>query len=126
MNPLQIVCLEDDKTLRSVMSETLAWLEPAARVEVCATVEQLQMVVTNRDVRTDLFMIDIRVQGVDRGIEVARELREGGSQAVIALMSAYNRPKSRIMEELDLRWLPKPLDADAILALIDAAKAQTA
>lgn len=126
MKRLQIVCLEDDHALRSVMRETLTLLEPAARVEVCATVEQLNLLLNNRTERFDLFMIDIRMQGVDRGMELARQLREQGYQAVIAVMSAYQRPKWRIMEELGLHWLPKPLDADAILALIDAAKAQTA
>ena len=126
MKRLQIVCLEDDHALRSVMRETLTLLEPTARVEVCATTEQLHMLISNRSQRVDLFMIDIRVQGEDKGIVLARNLREQGSKAIIALMSAYQRPKWRIMEEYDLHWLPKPLDADAILALIDTAKAQTA
>jgi DNA-binding response OmpR family regulator len=122
MTVLQVLCLEDDASLREAMQETFAFIDPDAHVQLCATVEQSQRLLGNDLNRYDLFLIDIRISGSTNGLDFARWLRQNGCTSIISLMSAYQRPRLHIMESLDCRWLPKPLSADGLLELIDFAR----
>jgi DNA-binding response OmpR family regulator len=122
MTLLQILCLEDDVSLRNAMQETFAFIDPDLHVQLCATVEQSQRVLGNDVNRYDLFLIDIHISGSVSGLDFARWLRHSGCTSIIALMSAYQRPRLHIMEGLDCRWMPKPLSADGLLELIDFAR----
>jgi DNA-binding response OmpR family regulator len=121
MTELRILCLEDDVELREVMVETFSFLDPDVRVELCATLEQSQRLLGGDVNRFALYLVDIRVPG-GSGIDFAVGLRERGCTSVIALMSAYVRPKRHILESLNCHWLPKPLYAESLLDLLHIAR----
>jgi DNA-binding response OmpR family regulator len=124
MAGLQIFCLEDDAELRDVMVETFSFLEPGSHIELCATLEQSRRLFANDVNRFHLYLIDIRVPG-GSGLDFVRLLRNSGCTSIIALMSAYTRPKRAVLESLDCHWLPKPLYAESLLEMLHLAQSAT-
>ena len=55
-----------------------------------------------------LFILDIRVPGEKDGLEYAEYIRESGSNAVIAITSAYRAPDNDMLKRLKCEWFAKP------------------
>lgn len=65
----------------------------------------------------DIFFFDIRLPKMT-GMELAAELRNRGEKRPFVLVSAWPRPTSSELEEIDALFLPKPFDFPDVVATI--------
>jgi DNA-binding response OmpR family regulator len=66
----------------------------------------------------DVCFFDIRLPGMT-GLELARRLREAGDHRPFVIVSAYHPPDPKLLSRLGARFMPKPFDFAAIVALIE-------
>jgi CheY-like chemotaxis protein len=103
-----VVHLEDDGTLQEILKVAFQATDPKVNLKQFISgddvVEHIKPIVEE----VDLFVLDIRVPGSIDGIEVARKIREWGSDAPIIMTSAYRAPDREMIDSLSLEWMSKP------------------
>jgi DNA-binding NtrC family response regulator len=117
---MRIIYVEDDGGLRSVVMDTLQYLTPTSQIEVYSNSDDVLRV--NTITNLCLVLMDVRLPGSVNGFSLAKHLRSLGYDGIIALMSAYPRPPSGIIEELRCEWFSKPIDVDTLDGLIAKAE----
>ena len=65
----------------------------------------------------DMLIFDIRLPGMT-GLELAAALRQNGEGRPILIVSAYQPPPRRELEELGAAFMPKPFDFAGIVGTI--------
>jgi DNA-binding response OmpR family regulator len=110
----RILIVEDDPTLRHLVSRNLASrghlvLEAESAAEAASAI---------RAERPDLILLDINLP--DRtGWDVLRELRNKGIAIPTVVVSAVRVSPNRLAEFRPLGYLPKPFPLEALLRLVD-------
>lgn len=113
---LRILVVDDDDSFRGSMAFKLEDVYRASVVEADTGQTALNLV----DARGtfDLILIDIMMPGMD-GIQTSEALRARGVTTRIVLMSAYyDADKRARAQALGLTPLAKPVDADALEAIL--------
>lgn len=103
-----ILHLEDDGPLREILKIALCTVDSKVQVEQFITGEDAIAYAQEHMDEIDLFVLDIRVAGKLTGVDVAQKLREMGAKRPIVLTSAYRRPASDVLDDLECKWLAKP------------------
>lgn len=85
--PISVVIVDDHALLREGLRSLLDHYEDIAVIGEAATAPEALEIVERE--RPDLVLLDLRLQG-DDGVEVARRLRQGGSQARILVLSVHD------------------------------------
>lgn len=73
----------------------------------------------NENIRHDLYMLDIFMEGSINGIELARELRRKQDEAVICFISASNDFYREAYDLYAVQYLIKPVQETAVQVLLD-------
>lgn len=128
-NKKRILCVEDDRDAREMMTVMLQHAEESYAVTAVATAAEALDMSARKPF--DLYVLDIWLPGMD-GMSLCRRLRDRGDKAPIIFFSAMVRPKDR---EYGLaaganEFLVKPADLDRFLPTVDrllsaAAKVET-
>lgn len=121
---MRIICVEDDAGLRSVMVETLHYLDPDAQIDIFSNSDDVLPALREQDMY--LCLMDVRIPGAMNGFALAQYVRDLGYDGVIALMSAYPRPQGDMLRHLRCEWLSKPIDVDTLDALVQKARSTRA
>lgn len=105
----RVLVVEDDPASRRILSALLR--QEGYEVEPCesgsAALERL------RAEKFDAVVTDYIMPQVT-GLDVAREARNVASIAHCVIVSGHARPDGG----MDIAWLPKPVDVDALLQLL--------
>jgi two-component SAPR family response regulator len=56
----------------------------------------------------DVFILDIWVPGRLNGLDIASKIRNLGSNKVVIITSAFQKPNAVILKTLNCQWIPKP------------------
>ncbi len=111
-----ILVVDDERNMRDTLAEILE--ADGYQVE---TADSGEAAVERCDQRTfDVVLMDVRMPGIN-GVEAFRRIRSHNPTARVILMSAYTIDDLRrvALEEGAAALLPKPLDLDTVVRLID-------
>jgi len=111
-----VLVVDDERNMRSTLAEILE----AEGYDV-ETADSGEQAVERCDERTfDVVLMDVRMPGIN-GVEAFRRIREHNASARVVLMSAFTVDDLRrvALEEGAAALLPKPLDIDTVIRLID-------
>ena len=109
-----ILIVEDEATLRQVISRTLEARGHVVLGAETATDALRQL----SDVKPDLLLLDINLP--DRsGWDVLRELQRRGMNVPTIVVSAVRVSPGRLAEFRPVAYLPKPFPLDALLRLVE-------
>jgi DNA-binding LytR/AlgR family response regulator len=100
--------MEDDGPLREVFKTVLNMVEPSLTIRQFISSNQIMDYLGDNLHEVKVFLLDIRVPGRLNGIGVAQEIRRMGSMRPIIITSAYQKPLKKILDPLDIIWMPKP------------------
>ncbi|MBI3948664.1 MAG: response regulator [Armatimonadetes bacterium] len=115
-----VLCVDDDEYVRDQLqvvleaSGYLTALAPNAATALGAYEEQ----------QPDLLIVDLMMESVDAGLELARKLRERGNKAPVYMLSSAG---DALYQQADVRQhglagvLQKPVDAKAVLDAVRGA-----
>lgn len=113
--PLDVLIVDDDQNMRLSLAEILR--EDGYGVRTASSGEEAVELCQRFTFR--LILMDVRMPGID-GVEAFRQIRKHCIRSQIVLMSAYANTElaDEAVREGVLRFLPKPLDIEAVLRLI--------
>ena len=114
----RILCVEDDKDSREMLSVMLGQADREYDVSAVGTAaEALEL--SGRQ-PFDLYVLDIWLPGMD-GLSLCRRIRERGSKAPIIFFSAMVRPADRdyALAAGANDFLVKPNDVDKFVATVE-------
>lgn len=117
IEPLAIVLIEDQRSLRQLMAGVLE--QAGHQVVALGCAEELEDGVSGRPV--DLFLLDLNLPGED-GISLARRLRSTHPAVGIIMVTALSGPEHMTQgfySGADM-YLLKPLAPDVLRAAVDA------
>jgi CheY-like chemotaxis protein len=124
----RVLVLEDDEDLRAILCELLA----LAGVEDCLPVGSLEALRRRREeaLGCELALLDINLgAGVPSGLEAYQWLRESGFQGRTLFLTGHARSHPLVRQAHELthaQVLSKPIDAEALLALVGSGSRGTA
>lgn len=123
MADFNILHLEDEHSIRTIMREIFELALPHAKVVQFSNSDDALKYVTSGKPQVNLFLLDVRVPGQMDGIDYAVKLRQLGYTSMIAFVSAYSKPeRAALAEVLEYTWLSKPLELDTLLAVTTQAQ----
>jgi DNA-binding response OmpR family regulator len=105
---MQVVHLEDDTPVREVLKLALHTVEPDINVVQFVNSDDVMGYIQEHLAEIDLFILDIRVPGKLNGLDVAMKIRNMGSNKVIIITSAFQKPNALVLKTLNCEWIPKP------------------
>ena len=114
---MRILLVEDDELLGSGVSDALEF----ARYAHEWVRDGKLALASAQQGDFDLIILDLGLPGMD-GLEVLRQLREGGNQTTVLILSARDGPRDRV-SGLNLGtddYLIKPFELDELLARLNA------
>ncbi len=117
-----LLVVDDEPNMRSTLSEIL--INEGYQVHCAATGEEaLELCQT---IRPHVVLMDVRMPGID-GVETFRRLRHQQENVRVILMSAYSADelKEVALNEGVIAFLPKPLNLQKVVGLIDEATETT-
>ncbi|HEX7915367.1 nitrogen regulation protein NR(I) [Rudaea sp.] len=114
----QVWIADDDEAIRFVLAEALR--ESGVEVRAFADAESLRAAFART--KPDVVVSDIRMPGTN-GLEFLAELRAGGSQVPVIVMSAFTDVASTAAAYRNgaFDYLPKPFDLDEAVAAVQRA-----
>jgi len=114
----QVWIADDDESIRFVLVEALR--EAGVDVRAFADADSLRSALTHG--QPDVIVSDIRMPGTN-GLEFLAELRAGGSQLPVIVMSAFTDVASTAAAYRNgaFDYLPKPFDLDQAVAAVQRA-----
>jgi len=113
----RILCVEDDRDAREMITIMLRQANPAYSVTAVGTAAEALDLSGRKPF--DLYVLDIWLPGMD-GMSLCRRLRDRGYKAPIIFFSAMVRPKDReygLAAGAD-EFLVKPADLDRFLPTV--------
>jgi two-component system OmpR family response regulator len=115
-----IVLAEDNLELRTLLADGLERVGfEVVRAENGADLVE-KVAGLSSDASLALIVTDVRMPGMD-GIAAVRHLRERGIAAPVIFMTAYGDPRTRrAAENLNSRWIDKPVGLNALRAAVAA------
>lgn len=118
MNTPRLLLIEDDDSLREVMSFNLE--DAGYLVDVAATGEEGVKKYEPR--RHDVVITDLRMPGID-GLEVIARLRRRDPLCVVVVMTAYGGTQRALdaMRQGAFHYIEKPVNSGALRALLERA-----
>lgn len=113
----KILVVDDDARLRSLLERYLS--EQGFRVRAVEDAEQMSRMLAREHFA--LVVLDLMLPGLD-GLEACRQLREGGNQIPVIMLTAKGDESSRIegLEQGADDYLAKPFNPRELLARIRA------
>ena len=105
---VKIAHLEDDGPLREILRIAMLKAEPELDFKQFISGDEMVVYIKEHVDSIDLYILDIRVPGELDGLDVAKTIRELGSERPVILTSAYEKPDSKLLSALDCIWMPKP------------------
>lgn len=116
--PLNILVIEDDDSLREVLS---FHLEEAGHA-VDAASDGAQGLAQYDAERHDVVMTDLNMPGID-GMEVVSKLLERDPNAVVLVVTAYGSTEKAVeaMRRGAFHYVEKPVNSSALLAMVERA-----
>ncbi len=120
---LRILVVDDDQSMVSTLRDILMATGHEVEVAYSGT-EAIERV---GELRPDCILMDIRMPGPN-GVEAFREIKQLSPQSFVIFMTAYS--SSSLVDEAHAEGavdvLPKPLDLERLLRLIDSTAERTA
>jgi two-component system response regulator FixJ len=119
----KILVVDDDPSVRKALKRLLS--SAGFKVETFGSAEEL--LTSGRQELPDLFVIDVRMPGLN-GFELQRELLAAGSRAPVIFITAYEDAQGRAaaMAAGASAFLQKPFDDETLLGAIRAALSRKA
>jgi len=116
---MNILIVDDDASFRELAE--MALKRSGMRVQAAADAEQARVVIEHASTPFDVMLFDVDMPG-STGLELLRELREGGDQTPALFVSGMASPQDKIA---GLRigaddYLAKPVAFDELVARIEA------
>jgi len=117
-----LLIVDDEPSMRSTLSEIL--VNEGYRVHCAGSGEEALDLC--RTVLPQIVLMDVRMPGID-GVETFRRIRRHQEGVGVILMSAYSTEslKEVALEEGAIAFLPKPLDLQKVVALVEEATETT-
>lgn len=103
-----IVHMEDEGPLREIMNIALQSADPNLKIEQFNDSDSAVNFISENIDNITLFLLDVRVPGALDGMQVAKKIRELGSERPIVITSAYRKPKKLQLEDIEAQWMAKP------------------
>ena len=114
---IKVVYVEDEPSIAQLLVSGLGLFGIDVH-PVCSSAELLlESIDTSEFEEADLFFFDIRLPRMT-GVELASELRERGEKRPFVLVSAWPRPTTSKLEEINAEFLPKPFDFPDVVQTI--------
>lgn len=118
MDGLTLLYVEDDKTIRNIMSVSLRYLVKDFDV-ACNGLEGLELF---KEKRHNIILTDLMMPKMD-GLEMIQKIREIDSSVLIVVLTAFNEA-DHLMRAIELnvhRYLIKPITRDKIGSILQEA-----
>lgn len=114
-----VLIVDDEENMRVTLADILA--EEGYRTTAAATGEEA--VALCEENRYDMVLMDVRMPGLD-GVEAFRQIRRHQEGVRVILMSAYGVEDLKLaaLDEGAIAFLPKPLDLERTIKLINEEK----
>ena len=118
MPKANILVLDDDPVVRRALTDTLA----DEGYQVATAADGIEGLEKARGQTFDILLVDLKLPDMD-GIEVLREIRKVTPEVIVILMTAYATLETakEAMQLGAYDYLAKPLDPDAVTALLEKA-----
>lgn len=110
---LQIVHLEDERTLREAIDIALHELEPGVELRQFVDSDSALEYIRSNASEIHLYLLDIRVPGSMNGVQLAEEISRIGGTGLIVFTSAFEPPKRETLSALGAQYLRKPYSLEA-------------
>lgn len=112
----RILVVDDEKNMRGTLAEILT--EEGYSVDTAASGEAA--VRACRSCEFHVILMDVRMPGIN-GVEAFRMIRSHRRDARVILMSAYSMEelKRAALDEGAVAFLPKPLNLESVVGLIE-------
>lgn len=114
---VKVLYVEDEPSLAELLRAGLGMFGMVVNPTYCSAEELLGKICSPEFAAADILVLDIRLPGLT-GLELAKRLREQSEQRPILIVSAYNRPDSAELDEIDAAFQPKPFDFEEIVRTI--------
>lgn len=105
---MHVVHIEDDKPLKEILKVSLEAAEPKLNLHQFISGEDALPYIHQYLDNINLIIIDIRLPGNMNGIQIAELLRKLDYKGNMVLTSAYSRPNSAVLKQLQIDFYPKP------------------
>ena len=117
--PTRILVVDDEKNMRTTLTDILT--DEGYHVDAVGSGEAA--VECCQKTSYDVILMDVRMSGID-GVEAFRRIRRHRQGVRVILMSAYpvEELKRVARDEGAIAFLPKPLNIDSVINLIDEAR----
>lgn len=118
MNPIRVLYVEDEPSIAALLRDGLGLFGIKVYPIYPAAEPVLNKALNDEEIQgADICFFDIRLPGMT-GLDLARRLRDAGDQRPFVIVSAYHPPDPDLLASLRARFMPKPFDFAAIVALI--------
>jgi signal transduction histidine kinase/ActR/RegA family two-component response regulator len=115
---LEVLVVEDDTSVASVVLEMIAALGHRG---TCVPTVAAALTLLNNASRIDLVLSDVLLPGGGSGLDLARELRQRCLGVPIILTSGYGGEMTQRLSAMNLPFLRKPYQSDALANAISVA-----
>jgi DNA-binding NtrC family response regulator len=105
---MHVVQIEDDKPLKEILKVTLEAAEPKLNLNQFISGDEALPYIQQNLENIDLIIVDIRLPGNMNGIQIAEHIRQLNYKGNMVLTSAYSRPNSTTLKQLQSDFYPKP------------------
>ncbi len=114
--PARILIVDDEKNMRGTLAEILR--DEGYVVHTAESGEAAVQIC--RSQAFQVILMDVRMPGIN-GVEAFRMIRGDGEKARVIFMSAYSveELKTAALDEGAVAFLPKPLNLDSVVSLIE-------
>jgi DNA-binding response OmpR family regulator len=109
MNSFDVVYIEDDEMAAELFTIGLSKKGLTVLHVPDVRLEQMDYLLTEDFVNAKAVFFDYMI-GATNGVEVARLLREMGDARPFFLLTAGNNPDPRLLQQLNMCYLPKPVN----------------
>lgn len=107
--PTHVLCMENDLTLREILTSTLVETEPEINLQHFTHGNEALAFIKHCGQTIDLFILDTHLFGDLNGLEIAQKIRHLGCPGHIILTSGTSAPPEELLKALQCEFLPKPL-----------------